>query len=708
MVLGADSAPLRRLAEAAGLAVSWQDVHGHTHTVSDETLQALLDAMKLECGDGVRIECSLRQLHEEQLHAEGRMIVAEAGEPIVFRHDGAKRYRLEYESGAGGRDGEAHPAPDGCVRLDPVHVTGYHHLLIGGRRQVLAIAPHRCIAPPALCRGGVPWGIAAQVYSLRRQSGLPSAPILETALRAGDYGALAKLAQSAGRQGASALAISPVHALFSADPSRYSPYAPSSRLFLNTAYIEMDALGLDALRAALSALPESARISLTEHATQEIEPLIDWSSVQPSRMAIARQLFEHFEAHATSAQRSDFDAYWRKGGEALQNHCLYETLHAHYLATLGPANGWQDWPVPMRDPARAAAQAFARQHGPELRFHGFMQWLADKGMCKARHAAREAGMPIGLITDLAIGTDPRGSQAWSAQQSFLQGATVGAAPDLYYAQGQDWGLTAFSPLALRATGYAHFLAILRSALAHAGGVRIDHVLGLARLWLVPQGMSATEGAFLHYPLNDLLRLLALESERHQAVIVGENLGTVPPGFNARLSDKGILGTSVLWFERNEAPPRQFIPVRNWPASSMATTTTHDLPTVAGWWQGRDIEWLRRLERITSSELDDVRTRREKDKRLLVQAISSDRAVPDAAPVAEAIGWVASSPASLCVFPLEDILALPDQPNLPGPSLPDGAAHPNWLRRLPFDAETLFSADAAQRSLAAIRRGRSKP
>lgn len=698
----ASGSALHRLAAAAGLSATWEDVHGRMRTVPDQALEALLDAMDLECGSAARLECSLRRLREEASRLDGRLVVAEAGEPVVIDHDGPIRYRLEYESGVGGREGEAQALGDGTVRLAPVDVPGYHPLQLGRSSLLLAVAPRRCVGPPP----GAPWGIAAQVYSLRRSAedfaGLP----VEAARGAGDYGALARLAGEAGRRGASALAISPVHALFSADPLRYSPYAPSSRLFFNTAYLDVLALGEDALRAALASSPDALRGAASgQPPSTDSGGLIDWPGVQAARLAIARQLFQHFEAQGTADAKRAFEAFRRAGGEALQSHCLYETLHAHYAKTLGPGSGWQDWPAPMRDPSGAAVQAFARQSGPELRFHAFMQWLADEGMSNAQEAAREAGMSIGLIADLAIGTDARGSQAWCAQQDILQGATVGAAPDLYHPQGQDWGLTAFSPRALREKGFRPFLAILRHALSHAGGVRIDHVLGLARMWLVPQGASAAEGAFLRYPLQDMLRLLALESHRHQAIVVGENLGTVPAGFNDLLAGKGLLGTSVLWFEREERPPQCFMPVEHWPADSMATTTTHDLPTVAGWWQGRDLDWQRRLGYLEPEALEAARARREQDKLLLAQALPTRPDARGAAPVPEVLEWVASGPAPLCVFPLEDLLALPEQPNMPGSC--GATPHPNWLRRMPQDVDSLFDSEPAAKAIHAVRQGRRR-
>ena len=698
---------LHALADAVGLAATWQDVHGRMRTVPDETLKALLDAMGLECGNGARLECSLRRLREEESRLDGRMIVAEAGKPIVFPYKGAMQYRLEYESGSDGCEGEAEPQADGNVRLAAVGVEGYHSLQIGRHRMLLAVTPRRCAGPAESSGQGRPWGIAAQVYSLRRHLLAGDGQVMRAAGGAGDYGALAELAHQAGRLGASALAISPVHALFSADPLRYSPYAPSSRLFLNTAYIDVLGLGEDTLRAALASLPEAVADMAAGMQSAGPEGLIDWPIVQAARLAVARQLFLLVEKQEDGA-RPAFEAFRHAGGEALQSHCLYETLHAHYAQTLGPAHGWQDWPAPMRDPNGAAAQAFARQSASELRFHAFLQWLAHEGLRKAQRAARHAGMSMGLIADLAIGTDARGSQAWCAPQDILQGATVGAAPDLHHAMGQDWGLTAFSPRALRKKGFGPFLAILRHALAHAGGVRIDHVLGLARMWLVPQGASAAEGAFLRYPLHDMLGLVALESRRHQAVVVGENLGTVPSGFNEVLRDKGLLGTRVLWFERETDPPQRFVPVQDWPPDSMATTTTHDLPTVAGWWQGRDIDWWHRLGQLGPDELKAAHREREHDRSLLACALPSRPDPRGEAPVSQVLEWVASSSAPLCVFPMEDMLALAEQPNMPGSSGTRDAGHPNWLRRLPEAADRLFASPAASEAVQAVCRGRGRP
>jgi 4-alpha-glucanotransferase len=301
-------------------------------------------------------------------------------------------------------------------------------------------------------------------------------------------------------------------------------------------------------------------------------------------------------------------------------------------------------------------------------------------------------MRIGLITDLAIGMDRSGSHVWARQSDLLLDLSIGAPPDAFNPRGQDWGLTCFSPRALVARGFEPFIATLRAALRHAGGVRIDHIMGLMRLWLVPRGVPPTEGAYLAYPVEDLLRLLALESHRHGAVVIGEDLGTVPSGFRARLAAAGIAGTDVLWFEREG---HDFKEPAQWRGDAVAMTTTHDLPTVAGWWSGEDIRTRHALGLGAVGEEEE----RRRDRGRLWRAFTGAGATHGAPPPAEqpdaavdgALGYVAQSPSPLMLAPLEDLLGLAEQPNLPGTV----DEHPNWRRRLAPAAKDLFEAPPVQ-------------
>jgi 4-alpha-glucanotransferase len=316
-------------------------------------------------------------------------------------------------------------------------------------------------------------------------------------------------------------------------------------------------------------------------------------------------------------------------------------------------------------------------------------------------------MRIGLISDLAVGMDPGGSHAWSRQNDILAGLSIGAPPDLFNPRGQDWGLTTFSPRALVTGGFAPFLATVRAALRHTGGVRIDHAMSLARLWLLPEGAEPADGAYLTYPLTDLLRLLALESQRHQAIVIGEDLGTVPEGFRETLETAGLHGMRVLWFERNE---HRFVKPETWDGSAVAMTSTHDLPTTAGWWHGTDIATRAACGRLGNDvREEDVANERAADRHALWEAFiesgvaSGEAPSPaDTQPVVDAaLQFVARTSSPLCLTPIEDVLGQEEQPNLPGTT----DQHPNWRRRLKPEAAVLLNephAAARVQTLATAR------
>ncbi len=715
-----DQARLASLAEQAGLIGRWEDVHGRRHAVEPPTLQALLQAMDLPCLSNDDVRASMHKVANESYVSDGQMLVTDVATPITFRLRGSAKYCLQLEGG-GQRSGTAEQIGNGKVRIPVVDAAGYHKLLIDGMEMTLAVAPLRCPSVADIMCQPVPraWGLAAQVYSLWRSGAKTSLSAnlggAEQRSRtggaigaAGDYGAISELGWRAARAGASALAISPVHAMFSADPSRYSPYAPSSRLFLNALYVDPAmVLGGDAVRAALGGNDADF---LTRAAG---DGMIDWPSVAPARMHVLRQVYERFLAAAPNKLWRSFLEFRRAGGPTLQAHANYEALHAHHAGSLGAASGWKDWPATYLDFAGPGVSRFAEHQQKEVGFHVFLQWLASEGLRQAHHRMCAAGAPIGLITDLAIGADGRGSHVWSHQTDFLDGVSVGAPPDLLYDEGQDWGLAAFSPRALRSRGYASFIETLRATMAHAGGVRIDHILGLARMWLVPQGASPSEGVYLRFPFQDMLNLLVLEAARRNVVIIGENLGTVPDGFNERLASKGIMGSSVLWFEKDESA---YTPSRRWSSHAVAMSSTHDLPTIVGWWNAFDIQLGRRVGSIGDEKGDQMLAKRQQDKSALWRALAKAGLVLERTsenmrltpPLEAVLAFVASSPAPLAVIPMEDILGIPSQPNLPASGACTAPAYPSWVQRLPIAVEHIFDQEGVRASLAALRRARYAP
>ncbi|SEI90400.1 4-alpha-glucanotransferase [Frateuria terrea] len=692
-------ARLAELAEQAGVDVHWRDANDRPQEVAPPTLRAVLDALGLPCANDGDIDASLERLRREREGTQlPRLLVADAGSPFPSpAASEPRRYRIEDEQGATVVEGTA-PADERTLRAPDA--PGYYRLLLGNDACTLAVAPARAFGVGDISGAHRPWGVAVQLPSLRRpgDGGI------------GDFTALEHCARAAAARGADALAISPVHALFAAAPERYSPYAPSSRLFLNPLYADPGRVGgASALRTVTDA--HNLRQELAELEWLE---LIDWPRAGRARITLLRTLFEWSSADSKLTQA--LGAFRREQGEPLERHARFEALQVHFRAHDVPG-GWQAWPAEFHDPTSPAVAAFAREHGREVAFHAFLQWLATRGLADAHRTARESGMAIGLVSDLAVGTDPGGSQAWSHQGELLHGLSVGAPPDLLNRNGQDWGLTTFSPTGLKRSGYAGYLGMLRAALAHAGGVRIDHVLGLKRLWLVPHGFGATEGAYVRYPFEDLLRLLAIESHRNRAVVIGEDLGTVPADFRQRIGAEGVLGIRVLWFER--AADRGFIAPMHWSAEAMATTSTHDVATVAGWWSGRDIEWRARAG-LAEPGVDEI-AGRAIDRGRLWRALCASGAAADAGVIPDenrpptpedvlpiaiaAAGHVARAPTPLVVIPAEDLLALPEQPNLPGPT---DAVHPNWRRRLPESASMLFDGPVAQACCGAVAAARNAP
>ncbi|MFM0350156.1 4-alpha-glucanotransferase [Paraburkholderia sp. RL17-347-BIC-D] len=706
------------LASRAGFEVEWQDAHHTTQHVPETTLAVLLERMGLPCGNATQIRQSTAALEAE---LSGRklppLMTAEVGRGIALHVAAIKsgiHYRIELESGSiiDGR----FTAPKGEALLAPIDEAGYHTLVINDQRVTLAVAPPRCYTvadawrtlrdhdedtgdnrttPPL-------WGIAAQLYGLRRtgDGGI------------GDYSALAQIAVGSAKRGAHALAVSPTHAMFSAEPERFSPYSPSSRLWLNVTHIDPAAVfGADAAHAALEAAQAGDAWSKLERL-----PLIDWPNAVVLKLKVLRTLYEHFCTHerAQHTPRAlEFHGFCGRAGRALEDHARFEALQAAQLSQEGGNGHWRNWPEALRDPRSPEVEAFAEANRHEVDFHLFLQWLAAKGLSHAQHAARDAGMAVGLIADLAVGCDSAGSHAWSYRDDMLQGVSVGAPPDLFNQAGQAWGLTTFSPRAMRTQGFSAFIDMLRAAFAHAGGIRIDHILGLRRLWLVPEGESARNGAYLRYPLEDLLRLIALESWRHRAIVIGEDLGTVPPGFRERLEEHGIAGIRVLWFE-GAHDGKGFKPPSAWDRNAVGTTTTHDLPTVAGWWRGSDITWRNRIgqtmARADGRDPEEAAQEvRAQDRAELWRAFQQagvaapDVAAPppDRAPVDEALAFVAATPGPLVTFPLEDLFAQVEQPNLPG-SIDE---HPNWRRRVSVPIDELFEDDTFCDRLLAVDRAR---
>lgn len=677
---------LRQLAVKAGVAPHWTDQTGADRAVSPESLRAILLALGLPAHDDSALRNSL-SLMESGFNpaATSRFTTARVGQKVSLPLPGQGGQAVEITlEGGGHRIVTSEDGYDGGLTLPAFDEPGYHTVRTSLGDYTVATAPERCITLADLNGGSPGYGLAAQIYSLRTpdDGGI------------GNFAGVSALGRAAAARGADALAISPVHALYGAEAGHFSPYSPSTRLFYNPLHADPAAIlpegmlrdvivqaGLGEDMAKLSALPQ-----------------VDWLAATPLRQKLLRALFEALRQPGFAAEpaRIDFERALAEASPLLKSHAIFEVLHATQLRQNRNAWSWRNWEAPYRDPDSPEVAAFAAEHQDEVAHQIFLQWLTARSYGEAQRACRDAGMQVGLIADLAIGMDGSGSHAWSRQHEVLGGLSIGAPPDYYSAEGQSWGLTTFSPHGLAASGFAPFIDTLRASLRYVGGIRIDHVMGMSRLWLVPEGASALEGAYVTFPSETLFRLVALESWRHRAIVIGEDLGTLPDGFRKYLSDQGIAGLRVLRFEKSD---EGYIAPEHWHAGAAALTTTHDLIATAGWWAGAYID----------ADDDEAQNLRAWDRGILWGAfadaglVTGERPAPeDTDPVVDAaIRFIAKTPCTLKLLPIEDALGIQTQPNVPGTT----TEKPNWRHRLAGDADALLADEVVRQRLAHLGKPR---
>jgi len=433
---------------------------------------------------------------------------------------------------------------------------GYHRVELrsGPRSEAsqLIVAPERCFEPPAVAADRRVWGFAVQLYALRssRNWGI------------GDLSDLRELMDIAAEAGAGLVGISPVHALFIRNPHSASPYNPSSRLFGNVLLLDVEAIpDYVASEAAPDLADQEFRDRLESLRRGE---LIDYAGVAAVKMPAfeaAFRRFQEYELAGGSLRGRQFRSFQAEQGERLRLHCLFEALQERFHRESPEIWGWPVWPEPYRDPASPAVRRFASAHVDRLDFHAYLQWQFELQLEAVAVQARSRGLGIGLYRDLAVGVDSGGAETWSAQSLYALTARVGAPPDMYNLKGQNWGLPPLDPVALRAAGYGPFIDTLRANMKHAGALRIDHAMALTRLYWIPLDGSPRHGAYVNYPLDDLLSIVALESVRNRCLVVGEDLGTVPAQFSDALRARGVLSYRLLYFET--ADDGSFRPPPDW-------------------------------------------------------------------------------------------------------------------------------------------------
>jgi 4-alpha-glucanotransferase len=719
-----DRAAIVELAGLLGIAAHYTDAFGHGHEVSNETLLALIGAFGLSFDPAVaRNELAERKsnaplglgpvhlVHAEATYPELALRLPTGCQEIVWAcrlENGEERSgRLVAPSaGTGGRF--TMPLPTGLP-------LGYHQLELKAVDVTaplsLIVAPACCYLPKELSPDARSWGLTCQLYGLRstRNWGM------------GDFTDLARLAGAAGSCGATTLGVNPLHALFAAEPLHCSPYSPSNRIWLDYLYIDVTAVPGFAEDETVRELTKGGGVAVTLAAARSAE-LVDYGAVASCKRPVLEALFRRFRSHefdgdgnATGYLGKEFRKFQKSGGQSLADFAIFEALHElHKGQTQGFS--WRDWPLPERDPRSAMVAEFSAGHRERVEFFQYLQWEADRQLAAAAAAGRAAGLSLGVYRDLAVGADPNGAEAWADQELVTPAASIGAPPDAFNRAGQNWGLAPVNPIVLRQQCYAPFIASLRANMRHAGVLRIDHVMSLNRLYWIPSGMEAKAGAYVTYPFDDLLRLVALESHRQGCAVIGEDLGTVPRGFRETMRSADMLSYRVLVFERRQdgsfVPPADYLPL------AAASAATHDMATLKGFWLGRDLAWRTRLDLYSDTDAAEAAaTDRSRDRHLLLAALVEEGLLAperlgqflpeDAEPAYSTelacaiLAYLARSRARLMLVQLEDVVGEIEQANLPGTI----ESHPNWRRHMSRVLEAIITGTDLHQVATVAKEGR---
>lgn len=704
--MSAERPLLRTLAERLGIAAAYFDIAGNQRHTADATRIALLAAM----GHDASTE-------ESAAHAIAGLDTAAAAllvEPVLVWREfegHAPRVPLLLRSPAQALDWqiEAH-LEDGrtlrsagrfeagaeapAVTLPETPPPGHHDLVVrvaGGGfardgRQRLVMAPRTALRVNERIGRDRVFGLWTNLYTLRSRRNWGF----------GDATDLAALVRWCGAIGGAFVGVNPLHAIPNRGAS-ITPYSPSSRLFRNVLYLDPEAV------------PEWNSCAAARVRSAELKPLldrlrsaagIDHEAVLGAKHVVLRLLFDRFVAERR--ERSDapraraFAAYVAREGTPLRDFATWEVLAAHFGAPGPPVTEWRRWPAAFQRPDAPAVEAFRSAHADAIEFQAWLQFEVAEQLARAAAAGCEAGLAIGIYQDLAVGSSSDSADTWMAPMLFADGASVGAPPDAYAPEGQDWGFPPLDPHRSRADGHRFFARLLRANFASAGALRIDHAMGLMRLFWIPRGRPGSEGTYVAYPAAELLGVLALESRRAGALVIAEDLGTVPEGFRPLLVEWGLLSSAVLHFERDGGMPRPSGAISD---RALATIDTHDMPPLAGYFTGADL----RIRRAVGEIADDAglgaalaeraRERSAWVQRLREEGLLASDADPDDTALSVALhAFLARTPAPLVGVSLDDLGGESEPVNVPGLPVEQ---HRSWSRRMRAEIETLIETPATR-------------
>lgn len=717
---------LKQVAEMAKIADRYVSAWGSEAQVEDDTIRHLLASLGYDTSSDEALLQSAEKKHKKDV--VDPVLVVHQGAVIevplylgVSARESEFDWRLQTEQGEVlegylqsqiVRDERADGGPLVFALPNDLPL-GYHTLLIARKRRkapyemTLIVTPQACYKQPALVQGKKLWGPSIQLYTLRTQHNWGM----------GDFGDLKQLVADIASRGGDFVGLNPIHALFPANPEGASPYSPSSRRWLNILYIDVSSVPEFALSAEAQQKVGSPEFQQRLQKVRDAH-WVNYSEVAELKLSVLPLLFaefkkRHLDKHSDRAHA--FLNFVEEGGESLLHQAAFDALHAQLHAEDASVWGWPVFPEKYRRFDSAAVQKFIDEQKDQVHLYMYLQWIADAQIHEAQSLAEEKGMAVGLYRDLAVGVADSGSETWADQGNLLQDVSIGAPPDVLGPLGQNWGLPPLNPQVLQATAYDAYIKLLRANMKHCGALRIDHVLGLLRLWWIPKGENATKGAYIYYPVKDMLAILALESHRHQCSVIGEDLGTVPDEIVELLRDAGVHSYKVFFFETSKEDGGYVSPA-HYAEQSMAALCTHDMPTLRGFWHCDDLKMGREIGLYPDEEqLQGLFDDRLKSKQGILDSVAWHGYLPagvgrDATQVpmdsylSEALQLhVAAGSSALLSVQLEDWLEMDKPVNIPGTV----NEYPNWRRKLSVNLDEIFAREEVNRIAARLTEVRGK-
>lgn len=674
-------------ASAVGIAPHFINIKGEEQAISDETRRQLLAVMAHPQTDSAPLP-------------PVKVFSGTARRELRLNGNGRFHWQLLSEKG---KTFSGEVAGDEVLTLPPRLPQGYHQLTLSQGEQQwrsrIIITPRRCYQPASLRAGGKLWGALVQLYTLRSENNWGI----------GDFGDLEKMLVEIAGRGGDFIGLNPLHALYPADPESASPYSPSSRRWLNILYIDVGQV--EDFRQSTAA-QRWWKAASTQQALKKVRSSewVDYSGVAQLKLEALRLAWQAFSQR--DAQQQDvqaFAAFVQEGGDNLWYQAAYDALQREKKAA-----GWPAWPEAWHNARLPAVQRWCEEHVDEIRFWMWLQWLAHTQFARCWQRCQQLGMTVGLYRDLAVGVAQGSAETWQDPELYRMKASVGAPPDRLGPLGQNWGLPPMDPHVMASRGYQPFIDLLRANMRDCGALRIDHVMALLRLWWIPYGETADKGAYVFYPVDDLLAIMALESQRHRCMVIGEDLGTVPQEIISKLRNSGIFSWKVLWFEEDRhGAYRQ---PESWPRQSIASASTHDLPTLYGFWDGGDFALGEKLGLYPdAAELQKLYQQRKQQKQALLEALHLAGVLPkNSAKRADKLAmspqlnraihrFLAATHSALLGLQPEDWLGMPAPVNVPGTV----DEYPNWRRRLTMTLEEIFADPQVNQLLKAVTQQRRK-